>query len=179
MGLNKIGFSPNSLSLIGFIINLECGYSFARGNFILAGTLILFGGIFDLMDGELARVTEKITQFGAFLDSCLDRYSDSAILVGLLWYYANKGELTYVMLAAVTLVGFIQVSYTKARAEGLMKGSFSGGLMERAERLIVLAIGAFCGNMECSLWILAPLTHFTAIYRIAYTKKVSNRSDPP
>jgi CDP-diacylglycerol--glycerol-3-phosphate 3-phosphatidyltransferase len=132
---------------------------------IWAGLLIIFSGIFDLIDGVVARKLGKVTAFGGFLDSVLDRYSDLLLLLSFIIYYLRKGDSALVILTAVVSIGTALIPYVRARAEAA-NVPCNTGLMERAERIILLSAGAIFGWMELILWILAILTHFTVLQRI-------------
>lgn len=165
----KIPFSPNSITIAGFVLTLMASpviaYNLAWGAFCMLPVSLL-----DMLDGLVARVQGRGTSYGAFLDSVLDRYSDAAILLAIAYNLWHVGELLGVVLSAITLVGSLIISYARARAEGLGI-SCKHGLMERPDRLIALFIGGISGHMVAALWILAILTHVTVVQRIVYTKK--------
>jgi CDP-diacylglycerol--glycerol-3-phosphate 3-phosphatidyltransferase len=174
-GLALTRISPNMLTFIGLLISSFAaflfGYATAENQarmFFYAGLVIILAGIFDMVDGRVARATGQVTQFGAFFDSVLDRYSDLAIFFGLLVYYARASRLFYVVLVAVVMTGTIMVSYTRARAESLI-GSCKVGFMERPERLVLLILGALFNVMAPVLWVIAVLSNITVIHRIYYT----------
>ena len=121
-----------------------------------------------MLDGEVARVTRSETEFGAFYDSVIDRYSDVIILQGLMVYYAREQMLGYVVLVGVVVMGAVLTSYTRARAESLIS-TCKVGFMERPERIVLLIIGALSGRMEAVLWVLAVLGNWTVFDRIYYT----------
>ena len=124
-----------------------------------------------MSDGIIARANGRTTDFGAFLDSVLDRYSDSFLLLGFWWYFFKTGSIPGMLLSAGTLIGTLLISYTKARAEGLGRDCHTG-LMERPERIIFMIFGAFTGLMLHIMWILFILTHVTVIQRILHVKKL-------
>jgi phosphatidylglycerophosphate synthase len=167
--LNKFKVSCDALTLIGLVGAILAGFFFAKGSFLAGGVLILVSGIFDLMDGELARFSLKETRFGAFLDSTLDRCGDSAIFCGIIYYF-RFSEL-YLILGLATLVGAFLTSYTRARAESFVD-KCSAGLIERPERLLLIITGSFFQKMEWVLWLLAILGNLTVIQRIVYIKKI-------
>jgi len=169
--LAKTGLSPNGLTLFGFAVTLAVAWVLSTGRFFLGGFLVLFSGAFDFLDGALARATGRSTKFGAFLDSTLDRFSDAALFLGLLAYYASQGShYTEIVLIGAALTGSLATSYARARAEGLgLKDEV--GLFTRTERIILLAIGLLIGHwysnaMIVVLWIIAVLSNFTAFQRI-------------
>lgn len=166
----RLGVSPNQLTILGLISALTSAISFANGRFILGGVFLLVSGTFDILDGELAKTMKRVTSWGIYLDSVIDRYSDTLVLLGLAWYYTQRKEVVYVILVILVIVGALLVSYTKARAESIVK-NFSCGLMQRPERIALLAIGAFSGAMRVVLWVLVFLVHLTAIQRIIYSYK--------
>jgi phosphatidylglycerophosphate synthase len=169
----KIPFSPNSLSITGFIITLFacCILSF---DLLSGGFLILVGAIFDVLDGVVARAQNKMTRFGAFLDSVLDRYSDAFILLAIAYNMRNVSNTTGVMLCLGTLLGSFLISYARARAEGLGQ-ECKYGIMERPERLILLSIGTISGFIIPVLWVLVVLTNFTVLQRIYYVWNATNK----
>jgi len=183
--LGRLKVSPNFFTILGFIFSLAAGLSFAfaaelptltvysQTSFIrLAGILILLSALCDIFDGAVARASGRQSRFGAYLDSVLDRYSETAVLTGLIYFFAVSGDIIHTVVTVLVLVGSIFVSYTKARAEGLGV-ECKVGLMERPERLILLIIGAIAGGyiLLGALWLLALLTHITAVQRILHTRR--------
>ncbi len=159
LALTKI--NPNVLTFMGLVVNAWAafffGYATAQNQqrmFFYAGLVIIASGFFDLVDGEVARAQNRVTRFGAFFDSVVDRYSDAAQFFGL--------------IAAFVMISAIMVSYTRARAESLI-GSCRVGFMERPERLVLVIIGALFNRMAPVLWIIAVLSTITVIHRIQYT----------
>ena len=161
--------NPNVLTVIGTLISVGAGVAFATGRFVLGAVLILVGGVFDLVDGVIARHHGIATAFGAFLDSTLDRLADMAMLLGAMLYYAALGDAGTVLLGGVAMIASVLTSYAKARAEQFLP-SFEGGFLERGERLTILGLGAISGYMVVALWILAVAGSATVAYRfgIAY-----------
>ena len=159
-----ITVSPNSLTITGFLLSLAASTILMRDIF-LGAVLILVSGAFDILDGVVARSNHKVTPFGAFLDSVLDRYSDAAMYLGLALNLLNHQNTTGAFLSVIALIGSLLISYTRARAEGL-GWSCTIGLMERPERIIVLTLGALGGFIMPALWLLAVLTHLTAAQRV-------------
>ena len=169
----KIPFSPNSLTIIGFLTTVLAAFIIPY-NIRLGGVAILIGGLFDMFDGIVARAGGKTTKFGAFLDSVLDRYSDAALFLAVAWYLAEKGDHTGAFLSLGTLVGAFLISYTRARAEGLGESCHTG-IMERPERIILLIFAALTGWITPVLWIMLVLTHITVVQRIYHVwRKMSN-----
>ncbi len=157
--------NPNLLTLLGLLSTLIASGLILKGIWWMAGLAIILSGIFDLLDGVIARNLGKVTPFGGFFDSVVDRYSDLILLLALLLHYSRKGEDDLVILTSVVVVGTALIPYARARAESLQI-SCHIGLMERAERIILLSSGALFGWMEPMLWLLAILTHFTVLQRI-------------
>lgn len=177
-GLALTRISPNVLTFLGLVINIVAAIFFGYANaqnhvrmFLYAGLVIIGAGIFDMVDGRVARATGQVTTFGAFFDSVIDRYSDVALFFGLLVYYARANRFFYLVLVAIVMVSSVLVSYTRARAESLI-GSCKVGFMERPERVVLVIIGALFDKwhaMAAVLWVLAVLSTITIIHRIVYT----------
>jgi len=160
---------------MGLVVNAWAafffGYATAQNQqrmFLYAGLIIIGSGFFDLVDGEVARAQNRVTRFGAFFDSVVDRYSDASQFFGLLVFYARGARFFYIVLTAFVMVSAIMVSYSRARAESLI-GSCRVGFMERPERLVLVIIGALFNRMAPVLWIIAVLSTITVIHRIQYT----------
>jgi CDP-diacylglycerol--glycerol-3-phosphate 3-phosphatidyltransferase len=166
--LTRFPINPNILTFIGVVISLWAAFEFGYGRFFEGGLVIILAGLFDMLDGEVARVSRSETRFGAFYDSVIDRYSDIIILEGLLVHYARERMLGYVVLVGVVIMGAVLTSYTRARAESLI-ASCKVGFMERPERIVLLIIGGLANRMESVLWILAVLGNWTVINRIYFT----------
>lgn len=166
LALSKI--HPNVLTFIGLLINVFAAVLLARGEFFQGGLVIIGAGLFDMVDGRVARHTNQVTRFGAFFDSVLDRYSDLGLLMGLLVYYANIDRFFYVVLTAVVMTGSVMVSYSRARAENLIP-TCKVGFAERPERVVLLIIGALFDRMAPVLWVIAILSNLTVIHRMMYT----------
>jgi CDP-diacylglycerol--glycerol-3-phosphate 3-phosphatidyltransferase len=165
---------PNVLTFIGLLINIVAAVMLARGQFRTAAVVIIGAGIFDMVDGRVARETNQVTKFGGFFDSVLDRYSDLALLMGLLVYYASIDRYFYVVLTAVVMTGSVMISYTRARAECTIP-SCKVGFMERPERIVLLIIGALFDRMAPVLWIIAILSNLTVIHRMIYAWQETKR----
>jgi CDP-diacylglycerol--glycerol-3-phosphate 3-phosphatidyltransferase len=163
--LSKTGITPNVLTWIGFLIAVVTAIFAALGQMIVAGLLLLFGGYFDMLDGSLARRTGKVTVFGEVLDSTLDRLSEGAILLGLLYWFAVDGATIGIMLVGVTLLSSLVVSYIRAKAE-IVKVECLKGLFTRPERVVVLAIGFLVNQLEIALGIIALFSLFTVGQRL-------------
>jgi len=169
--LSKSWITPNALTLINLALNIVAAYVIATGHFLLGGVLVLVSGLFDLLDGALARFTKQTTKFGAILDSTVDRISEAATLLGLLiWYVPQEGASLRIVLIFVVLIGSFLVSYIKARAEGL-GWQCQVGLFTRAERVIVLAIGLLINQIFIALCVLAVFVFITVVQRLVYLWK--------
>jgi CDP-diacylglycerol--glycerol-3-phosphate 3-phosphatidyltransferase len=162
--------NPHFFTLMGFIVTLAASLLVIKGFWFFAGLAIILSGLFDLFDGVVARKLGKVTALGSFLDSVLDRYSDLLFLLALLIYYLRKGNPDLVILTSIVTMGTVLIPYIRAKAESLQV-QCSIGLMERAERIILLSIGTLFQWMVPVLWILAILTHFTVLQRIHYVWK--------
>ncbi len=176
----KTGVPPNAVTLFGFLLNVGVAWVLATGHFLIGGFLVLFAGVFDLLDGALARVTGKSTIFGALLDSTIDRYTEAVLLFGLVVYFARRHDTTEVILLFATIAGSMLISYIRARAEGLGLDA-EVGIMRRTTRICTLALGLLINQVLIFLWILAILTHFTAWQRLFYvwrrTRKGQSKQD--
>ncbi len=157
--------NPNFLTFLGLVVNIGAAFLFGYANvdnqakmFRYAGLVIIGSGFFDLVDGRVARASNRVSRFGAFFDSVVDRYSDATQFLGLLVYYARGDRFLYVVLAAVVMISTIMVSYTRARAESLID-TCKVGFMERPERLVLVIIGALFNRMAPVLWIIGRTFH--------------------
>jgi CDP-diacylglycerol---glycerol-3-phosphate 3-phosphatidyltransferase len=177
LALSYLHINPNLITFIGFLITLPSAWFLARGEFFTAGWIIVISGLFDMLDGRVARITNSVTKFGAFFDSVLDRYSDMAIFIGLMIYYARCQRMGYVGLAGIAMMGSILTSYTRARAECLIP-LCKVGFLERPERLVLLIIGTFFNRMAPVLWVMAIFSNLTVIHRIYFTWQETRISKP-
>jgi CDP-diacylglycerol---glycerol-3-phosphate 3-phosphatidyltransferase len=166
--LAATGINPNFLTFIGLVVNFWAAVMFATGLFKTAAIVIFFAGFLDMLDGQVARRQNRVTAFGAFYDSTLDRYSDMALYMGIMVYYAVNGRSSYVILGAVATAGSVMVSYARARAESLIP-LCKVGFMERPERLVLLIIGGLFDRMAPVLWVIAVVSTLTVIHRIIFT----------
>ena len=167
-GLARLRVHPNILTLIGLLINIFAMVLFAKGIFLWAGLVIVLAGIFDMVDGEVARRTGRVTKFGAFFDSVIDRYSDMLLLLGLMIWYGKINRIFYLGLTGLVLIGAVLTSYTRARAESLIPAC-KVGFLERPERIVLLIIGSLTDRMAAVLWVMAILSNWTVSQRIWYT----------
>jgi phosphatidylglycerophosphate synthase len=188
-GLAYLKINPNILTVIGVLINVACGVLFGFGYFFWAGIVLLVANLFDMLDGNVARLTGNVTRFGAFLDSSLDRLSDMVLFVGIMVFYAaNRPEhsLLNVFLAGVGMMGSVMVSYTAAKAESVVPNP-NIGFTQRPERIVLFIIGAlsstsylgpyFSYRMPAVLWVLAVGSFWTFIQRIYYIWKEMRKLD--
>ena len=168
--LSRLQINPNILTFTGVVISFWAAWNFGYGMMTRGALIVILAGLFDMLDGEVARVRQAETRFGAFYDSVIDRYSDIILLQGLMVWYARQQMLGYVVLVGVVFMGSVMTSYTRARAERLIPHC-KVGFMERPERIVLLIIGGLTNRMEAVLWVLAVLGNWTVINRIYYTWK--------
>lgn len=196
-GMIKIGMTPNAVTTIGFLLNILSAAIFVYAGTVgdeqtflyvgIGGGILLFASLFDMLDGRLARVGNMATEFGAFYDSVLDRYSELVTLFGIVFLLFNKLYFWSAIVTFVALIGSIMVSYVRARAEGL-DIECKVGLMQRPERVVLTSLGAlFCGifgGIEAfdsmyilivPMWIIAILANYTAFVRIMHCYRVFNK----
>src|SRR5205823_3951765 len=159
---------PNVLTFFGLLINIWAAWLFAQGSFRWAGVVVTGAALFDMVDGRVARATSQVTKFGGFFDSVLDRYSDLALYMGLLVYYASINRFPYIVLTAIVMTGSVMVSYTRARAENTIP-KCKVGFLERPERVVLIIIGALFLRMAQVLWVIAVFSNLTVVHRMIYT----------
>jgi CDP-diacylglycerol---glycerol-3-phosphate 3-phosphatidyltransferase len=188
-GLAHQRINPNWLTVTGVSINVGCGLLFGFGYFFWAGVILIVANLFDMLDGQVARLTGRVTRFGGFLDSSLDRLSDMVVFVGLMVFYARDTEFhstLYVFLAGAALMGSVLVSYASARAESLIP-KCDVGFLRRPERVVLLIIGAltthpqsqnpFLNRMPAVLWVLAIGSYWTFAHRMYHTWREVQRTE--
>lgn len=191
-GMIRIGFTPNLVTTIGFVLNIAATIMllYAAGEMTgstsivgWSGAVILFAGLFDMMDGRLARIGNMSSMFGALWDSTLDRYSELFTLFGIAMYLILNSWVTGGVLTFLAMVGSVMVSYVRARAEGLGI-ECKVGLMQRPERVVLTSLGAILCGIFDNLWflvvpivIIAILANITAFWRIRHCYKVLNKSE--
>jgi CDP-diacylglycerol---glycerol-3-phosphate 3-phosphatidyltransferase len=173
-----LGIHPNVLTLTGVLINLVAAWALAIDQFVLGGVIMIVANIFDFIDGKVAHITGKQSEFGAFWDSTLDRFSDLALFTGLIWLYSTLDRQGYVLIATLTLIFSIMTSYARARAESLIE-KCKVGFMERPERIVLFMIGAFTDRMAAVLWVILVLSIVTVANRIYYTYLALNGRPMP
>jgi CDP-diacylglycerol--glycerol-3-phosphate 3-phosphatidyltransferase len=188
-GLARTPINPNMLTFMGLLMNIGCGVLFGYGMFFKAGLLMILANIFDMFDGQVARLRGRVTRFGAFFDSVIDRYSDIIVFVGIMVFYARNTREHSTLLVALTglaLVGSVMISYSRARAESL-DIACKVGFLERPERVVLLIIASltevgpaanpFLHKMPQVLWVLAVLSHWTVVHRIYHTWRELRETD--
>jgi CDP-diacylglycerol--glycerol-3-phosphate 3-phosphatidyltransferase len=163
---------PNHLTVAGLGVSIAAAYVFSMGRLRWGAVLLAVAGLFDFFDGAVARLAGSDSDYGAFLDSVVDRYSDLAVLLGILVYYETRGDTTASIATMATLAGTFMVSYTKARAQSIGLRC-EVGIMERPERLITLIVGATFLVLTPIMVLLAVLTNVTAVQRIIYTRRIA------
>lgn len=174
--LCRTGVTPNTLTVLGLLVSFGAAAAVALDYLLIGGLVFLFSGVFDLLDGPLARAKEGSTKFGAFLDSIVDRLSEAALLFGLLMYYHWAGSsAAEVGIVYAALVGSVMVSYMRARAEGL-DVKCSVGIFTRPERVIVLSAGLIVGHFNeagllVALCIIAAMAWVTVVQRFVHVKR--------
>ena len=182
--------NPNILTVIGVSLNVGCGLLFGLGRFFGAGIVLIIANLFDMLDGQVARLSGRVTRFGGFLDSSLDRLSDMVVFVGLMVFYARDTQYhstLNVFLAGAGLMGSVMVSYASARAESLIP-KCDVGFLKRPERVVLFIIGAlsthpgsnnfFANRMPAVLWVLAIGSYWTFAHRMYHTWRELNKIEP-
>jgi CDP-diacylglycerol--glycerol-3-phosphate 3-phosphatidyltransferase len=175
--LMKTKLTPNLLTLTGASLNLVVAFFLATGLHVSAGIMMIIASSFDVLDGALARASDKITAFGDFLDSSIDRYSDLILFSGLIFFYSFKQDILYLILTCIVIMGSVGTSYVRAKGQNVLPIKCDAGFMERPERIITLIVGALSHHLYVSLWVLAFLTNLTVIHRILFVKKGIERID--
>jgi len=169
--LARTPLTPNVVTWLGFCITIVAAVLIVTGHLFAAGFVVLVAGLFDMLDGALARVTNRVTRFGGILDSTLDRLSEAILLLGLLAVFAREQQVAESILVGVALLGSLMVSYIRARMEGLGI-ECKTGLFTRPERVIVLALGLLLSRFDCALVIALTVitffSYFTAGQRLLY-----------
>lgn len=204
LGFGRLGLTPNSLTVIGFLIACVAAVAAARQAWLVAGLLVIFGGVFDLFDGALARATGKVSRLGAFMDSTFDRWGEVVVYVGLVWGTLDMGLWRPVVLAAAAMGAAFMVSYTRAKAESLGftpgTGMANVGLAPREVRILILTLGLVAAGLlpgfpsdmdqpgamayppsalalEAALGLIAILATVTTIQRIVHTINQAARQE--
>jgi phosphatidylglycerophosphate synthase len=164
----KLRIHPNTLTFIGVLINVAAAWALGLGKFVIAGVIMVIANIFDYIDGKVAVELNAVSAFGGFWDSVIDRFSDLSLFIGLIFLYSSLHNTNYVIVTALAMMFAIMTSYTRARAESLIK-KCKVGFMERPERIVLFMIGAFTNRMAAVLWVILVLSVFTVADRIIYT----------
>jgi CDP-diacylglycerol--glycerol-3-phosphate 3-phosphatidyltransferase len=164
----RLRIHPNILTFVGVLINVAAAWALALGKFVTAGVIMVVANIFDFIDGKVAHELQEVSAFGGFWDSVIDRFSDISLFIGLIYLYSELGRTDYVMIAALAMMFAIMTSYTRARAESLIR-KCKVGFMERPERIVLFMIGAFTNRMAAVLWVILVLSIFTVADRIILT----------
>ncbi len=159
---------PDLLTILGCLVNLAAGIGFSFGFILWGGILLLVGGFFDMMDGAVARQESRSTPFGGFLDSVLDRYADQFVLFGILIYFSRQNAILWVVVTAIAIMGITITPYARARAENIIE-TCQVGILERAERVIILSAGALLGYLIYAILVIMVLSNVTVLQRIYHT----------
>lgn len=171
--LARAGLTPNMVTSIGVLLSAVVAVIIASGNLIAGGVLFLIASGFDMLDGAVARAAGAVTKFGGFLDSTLDRYSETVVLFGVLFYLLQTPDATVgALLVFAATTGSLLISYARARAEAAGFHA-SVGLLARPERVVILAIGLLFSQLLPALWILAVGTHLTVMMRIYHVWRIT------
>jgi CDP-diacylglycerol--glycerol-3-phosphate 3-phosphatidyltransferase len=169
--LSRTPLTPNTVTWLGFCLTIIAGALIVTGHLLAAGVVVLVAGFFDMLDGALARVTERITRFGAILDSTLDRLSEAVLLLSLLAVFVREQQFASSLLVGITLLGSLMVSYIRARMEGLGI-ECKAGLFTRPERVIILALGLLLSQFDhaliVALGLISILSFYTVVERLVY-----------
>jgi CDP-diacylglycerol---glycerol-3-phosphate 3-phosphatidyltransferase len=168
--LTRLGLTPNTVTVLGFLLSAAVALVLATGRLTLAGLLLIATLAFDAVDGTMARTQGTTSRFGAFLDSTLDRWTELLLYGALVWHYLQIGQDLYVLLAVAAMSTSVMVSYTRARAEGVGLPC-KEGIFTRFERMVVLIVGLLFGVTPWALGIIAVLAGITAVQRIFVTKR--------
>ncbi len=181
-------FSPNLLTFTGVVINLIGGFLLGLGGYInnpinwmhrLAGLVILLANIFDMLDGTVARMSGEVTKFGAFSDSVMDRYSDMALFVGAITYFALRHDSLFIIISSLALIGAVMTSYSRARAESLLPGKYNSGYMERPERIVILVATCLVNRLYMGMIFIALFANLATFHRIWDTRQTAFNLEHP
>lgn len=173
--LEKLGMHPNTVTIIGLLLNIGAGAILATGHLVWGGIFLLVASSVDSLDGALARVSGAKSRFGAFLDSTLDRISEGALFFGLLIWLVNRGLTLEIYLVYLIILGSVMVSYTRARAEGVGYDC-KVGILTRLERVVVLGAGLIIGWVRPTLIVMAVFTWVTVFQRVFYVYRESRKN---
>ena len=170
--LSALKVGPDALTAVGWAFSLVAATLFATGYVPIAGAVMLFAGLFDALDGAVARQSNRMSRFGAFLDSTLDRLSEAAVFVGIIFYLAAAGNPYTALLAGVAMTFSLGTSYTRARAEGLGIDC-EVGILERAGRVVILAFASIAGYLTVGLALVAVGALITTVQRILHVRRAT------
>ena len=171
----RLRIHPNVLTFIGVVINVAAAWALALGRFVIAGVIMVVANIFDFIDGKVARERGMESAFGGFWDSVMDRVSDLALFLGLVYLYSRLGRTDYVLITALAMTFTVLTSYARARAESVVE-KCKVGFMERPERIVLFMIGAFTNRMAGVLWVILVLSVLTVADRIYFTYRELGRA---
>jgi CDP-diacylglycerol--glycerol-3-phosphate 3-phosphatidyltransferase len=165
LALGRLGFTPNALTVLGSLLTACVGLLVAQGWFVAAGVCLWLFSLTDTLDGALARATQRVSVFGAFLDSVCDRYAEAGVFLGLVWWYQSSGNTLGVVLAYLSIIGSLMVSYARARAEGVGFQAAEVGWFQRPERIVLLGVGLLVASIQPTalLIVLAALALLTTL----------------
>ena len=179
VALGRLGLTPNALTLIGFGIAVVAAVLAGAQLWLPAGLLVVFGGVFDLFDGALARATNQVSKLGAFMDSVFDRWGEGVVYIGIVWGAVVAGQTSVAILAAAAMTSAFMVSYTRAKAESLGftpgTGMANVGLAPREIRIVILTVGLVLAGLwsitalGIALGLIVILATITTIQRIVHT----------
>ena len=173
--------NPNLFTTVGFVVSIASAYFFGIGSLTIAGILVLLSGTFDIIDGKVARATNRVTKFGALYDSTLDRYAEVIMFFGLAYYFVSLDYLWRSVAVSIALGGSLMVSYVRARAEGL-GFECKVGIMQRPERIVLIGLGAIIHEyvLMGAVVAIAILANFTAGQRLyhVWTTENNKKSEP-
>src|SRR5947209_5631028 len=175
LALGRLGLTPNALTVLGSVLTGCVGLLAAQGWFVAAGLCLWLFSVTDTLDGALARATNRVSVFGAFLDSVCDRYAEAGVFLGLVWWYQSLHDPLGVSLAYLSIIGSLMVSYARARAEGVGVPVAEVGWFQRPERIVLLGLGFLAGAVYppallLVLAALAVLTTLTVLQRVRHVR---------
>jgi CDP-diacylglycerol--glycerol-3-phosphate 3-phosphatidyltransferase len=167
---------PNVLTFIGLLVNVAAAWALGLGHFLLGGFILGIANIFDFIDGKVAKELNAVSVFGGFWDSVIDRVSDMALFIGLIYLYSQQGRTDYVIVTALAMLFAIMTSYTRARAESLIP-KCKVGFLERPERIVLFLIGTFTNRMAAVMWVILVMSVITVADRIIFTYQQLRRQE--
>jgi len=174
--LKFLRIPPNAVTITGLLINILAAWYIVKGRFVLAGVIIIIAGIFDMLDGAVARKLNKKTKFGGFLDSVTDRFSEGILYLGILIFYINLNFKNEIILVYTVMFLSFMISYLRARASGL-KIDCETGIFTRTERIVVLILGLLLKQLYWAMVIIAFFSAVTVIQRFILTAREASKLD--